>query len=555
MNKTLSINIAGYVFNIEEQAYEKLSRYLDSIKQNFRHEADCDEIMDDIEARIAELFQENLSDRKEVIVETDVEEIINIMGKPEDYVSEEVADNFNNSSEPDVDDFADAMADATSGGKTSESYRTNSKRLYRDEKNGHIGGVCQGLGRFFGIDPTLVRLGFLLLTILGGSGVLIYIILWIVVPQAKTTAEVLEMQGEPVNLGSIKDHVKNMKEDVKTSAKQAEKNVKRAVNRASDSSSQLVEVLTKIIGGIFVVGGVFALFILAIVFFGGSGIFPFFADGFVEDLPTFLSLVYPSGRSALVFTSIILVTAIPVISGIVLGMKMLLNIKYRLKTYSIVASIVWLLACGTLVLTGIELGMNFRNHAEVDYEVPVQVDSNNVLIIDVEKDDKFSDYIEYQDVWNYAELIKVDEEEIHLGYPELKIIEQVDSGDFSVTLYKKSNAKYYKEAIAKSENIDYGIEHSQNHLTLSPYFSIDRDEKMRNQKVTVVVKVPRGKTIKFGPNIDRILVGIEDDYHRYNASFANTTWTSGVDGFMCLECEERRMYDDDDFDININVDD
>ena len=85
MNKTISINIAGFVFNIEEGAYEKLNHYLDAIKSNFNNESERDEIMEDIEARIAELFQESLSDRKEVIVDSDVESIIEVMGKPEEY--------------------------------------------------------------------------------------------------------------------------------------------------------------------------------------------------------------------------------------------------------------------------------------------------------------------------------------------------------------------------------------------------------------------------------------------------------------------------------------
>ena len=551
MNKTISINIAGFVFNIEEEAYEKLSRYLESIKQNFRKEADCDEIMDDIEARIAELFQENLSDRKEVVVEQDVEEVISIMGKPEDYVSEEVADNFNgNDGEPDVDAFAEQMASATSGGKTNEGFRSSSKRLYRDEKNGHIGGVCQGMGWFFGIDPTLIRLGFILLTVLGGSGILIYIILWIVVPQAKTTAEILEMQGEPVNLGSIKDHVKTMKEDVKTTAKQAEKNIKRSVKKSS--SSELVKTLTKIIGGIFVVGGVCALFIIAIIFFGNSGLLPFISDGFMEDLPTILGILYPAGRSILVFVSIIMVIVIPIISGIVLGIKMLLDIKYKIKQYSIIASILWLLACATLVFTGIELGMNFRNKAEIDYEVPVNVDSTGVLTVDVNKDDIFSDFIEYHEVWNYAELVRLNDEQIHLGYPELRVVEAPDSGEFKVTLYKECRAKYYKEAIHKSENISYSIQPSNNNLMLSPYFTINHEDKMRGQKVIVVLEVPKGKTVKFGPNIDRILVGIDDDWHSHKQSFANTVWAVDDQGFYCAECSESRIYYDDHWEVDFD---
>ena len=268
-----------------------------------------------------------------------------------------------------------------------------------------------------------------------------------------------------------------------------------------------------------------------------------------------LELVYPSGRSILVFIAIVMVIVIPIISGIVLGLKMLLDIKYKIKQYSIVASILWLLACGTLVLTGIELGMNFRNKAEIDYDVPVNIDSTGVLVVDVNKDDIFSDFIEYHEVWNYAELIRVNEEQIHLGYPELQVVQAPDSGDFKVTLYKESRAKYYKEAINKSEKISYAIQPEQNKLMLSPYFTINREDKMRGQKVKILLEVPRGKTVKFGPNIDRILVGIDDNYHSHKQSFANTIWSVDDQGFYCDECSERRIYDDDDYNININIDD
>ena len=134
MNKTISINIAGFVFNIEEQAYEKLNQYLESIRKNFEHEPDCDEIMGDIESRIAELFQEKLSDRKEVIVDEDVEGIIGVMGKPEDYVSEETADNFNTESNDSTTEDEYEEVEAEEVGEDEYRGRHNRKRLYRDEQ-------------------------------------------------------------------------------------------------------------------------------------------------------------------------------------------------------------------------------------------------------------------------------------------------------------------------------------------------------------------------------------------------------------------------------------
>jgi hypothetical protein len=188
--------------------------------------------------------------------------------------------------------------------------------------------------------------------------------------------------------------------------------------------------------------------------------------------------------------------------------------------------------------------MNFRNQVDIDYDVPVQVDSGNILTIDVAEDDIFSNYIEYNNVLNYSELLKVDNENVHLGYPELRIVNKADSSDFNVILYKSSNGLFHKEAIHKAEQIQYDISTADNNLVLAPYFTIKRKERLRNQRVIIEIQVPIGKKVKFGKNIDRILIEVEDDYYRYNQIFANTTWTVSAEGFRCTECkEERRKYD------------
>lgn len=537
MNKTISINIAGFVFNIEEQAYEKLNRYLESIKRNFKNEEDCDDIMSDIEARIAELFHEKISDRKEVIIADDIQDIMEIMGAPEDYISEDSAESFNANEEAE-------FVEAEEVNDSEKTQSTNKRRLYRDEANGSVGGVCAGLGWFFGIDPVLVRIAFVLLVILGGSGILLYIILWIVIPQAKTTAEILEMQGEPVTLDSIKDHVKGMKNDMKDGAKSGKAQFKKAVNSGVQASSQVIEAISKIVGIAFTLGGIFALFVLSIILFGDTGLLPLVGSEQIEDFPTLLSVIYPEGRSGLVFFAIILVTLIPLISIIVTGVKLLFSVKTKFKKVAITGTIIWFLAAGTLALTGIELGMNFRNEVDLDYEVPVVVDSTNILTIDVAEDDIFSNFIEYNNVWNYSELLKIENENVYLGYPELRIVDKADSSDFNIVLYKSSNGLYNKEAIYKAEQISYDIKTSDNKLELAPYFTINKEDRLRNQRVIVEIQVPIGKKVKFGKNIDRILVGVEDDYYRYNEIFANTTWTVGLDGFRCFDCkEERRRYD------------
>ena len=183
---------------------------------------------------------------------------------------------------------------------------------------------------------------------------------------------------------------------------------------------------------------------------------------------------------------------------------------------------------------------NLILQVDIDYEVPIDLDSTNTLIVDVVEDDIFSNFIEYQQVWNYSELIKLNNEKIYLGYPQLKIIEKADSGSFDVILFKESNGRYHKEAIHKAESIEYDIKSKRNHLELAPYFIIDEDAKMRGQKVMVEIHVPIGKKVKFGKNVDRILVDVYDDFYHHQEMFTNTIWSSTIDGLNCLDCKDKR---------------
>ena len=542
MNKTISINIAGFVFNIEEQAYELLEKYLASIKKNFKHEPDCEEIMQDIEARIAELFHERISEIKEVITEQDVMEIKSIMGQPEDFISEETEDNFNqDKKEEDDAEFVEAEDVGAEG-----SYRgpRRQKRLYRDEKNGTIGGVCEGLGWFFGIDPVLIRGGFIALTILGGSGVLLYIILWIVIPEAKTTAEILEMQGQPVNLGNIKDHFKGMKAKVDKNTGHVKSKIKQTVHTGRHAGSRFAQGLVKLFGLGLMISGIIALFLLIILLFGDVGLLPLVGSEQIEDFPTMLSIIYPDGRSTLVFACIMIVSLLPILGFIFAGTKLLFDIQTKFKKITIVSVIIFALGITGLSLTGVELGMSFRNHVEIDQAISLDNDSTDLLLIDVAQDDIFSDYIEYQQVWNYTELVKVKEQKIYLGYPELRVIQSKDSGNFDITLYRESNGLHHKTAIEKAERINYKLTSTGNQLTLAPYFYFDQSDKMRNQRIEVEIHVPVGKKVKFGENIDRILVDIVDHKygHRDQHSFANTSWKASEKGIECLDC---RFTDED----------
>ena len=195
MKITVSVNLGGYSFNIDEDAYDELKRYLKNLELHFAGEESSAEILSDIETRMAELFRAKMTSYKQVITIEDVKEAITVLGTPED-----IADNESKSTR---DKFS------------SPGYH----RMYRDPDHRIIGGVCAGMGAYWDIDPLILRIIFAALILAGGLGVLVYLILYIVLPEAKTTAQKIEMKGEPVNIHNIKESVKQEFKNVRKKMK------------------------------------------------------------------------------------------------------------------------------------------------------------------------------------------------------------------------------------------------------------------------------------------------------------------------------------------------
>jgi len=195
MKITVSINLGGYSFNIDEDAYTELKRYLKNLGLHFAGEESSSEILSDIEARMSELFRAKLTAYKQVITMDDVRNVMSVLGTPED-----ISDNEGTSAR---DKFS------------SPGYH----RMYRDPDNRLIGGVCAGMGAYWNIEPWILRIIFLALILAGGLSILVYLILYIVLPEAKTTAQKIEMKGEPVNIHNIKDSVKKEFDTVRKNMK------------------------------------------------------------------------------------------------------------------------------------------------------------------------------------------------------------------------------------------------------------------------------------------------------------------------------------------------
>lgn len=198
MKKIVNINLSGRVFNIDEDAFAQLSAYMDRLKNYFKNQEGGQEIIADIESRIVELFGDRMVGKFGVVNQRMVEEVMGMMGQPEDF-EPEGNENYHKQ-EPDYGAY----------------YQHTSRRLFRDPESKVLGGVCGGIGAYLNIDPVWVRVIFVLLIFFGlGIIIPIYIVLWIVVPEAVTIAQKLQMHGQNVTIDNIERAFRKEYEDVK----------------------------------------------------------------------------------------------------------------------------------------------------------------------------------------------------------------------------------------------------------------------------------------------------------------------------------------------------
>lgn len=349
MNKTLRANVAGVVFNIEEDAYNKLKDYLDGIRRNFKDSGDQKEIIDDIEARIAELFQEKAKGPDQVVTLDIVEEVIEMLGQPRDYDADE-------EQEKETED------------RTEQEETATRKRVFRDPDDRFIGGVCAGISAYLGWDPMWLRLAFVIALLIGGVGPLIYLVLWIVMPIAKTRAEKLQMRGEPVNLDNLKKKVKEETERVKEGVDRMAEETRRfdsekvktrarnGVDRIGDFLLELLRLLgrtlIKLVGFSLILVGIALAIALLTLLLGGniSLIFMHGSGAELDPLGQVLHCFTAPSSYPLFFTGLLLVLGIPVIGLFYAGIRLLFDIRQGSGKAGLILFILWLIGIGVLTM-------------------------------------------------------------------------------------------------------------------------------------------------------------------------------------------------------------
>ncbi len=519
MNKTTSINLGGYFFHIDEDAFRKLSNYFEAVRKSLSPDG-REEIINDIESRISELFTEKLGTNKQVIGLKEVDDIITIMGQPEDYkIDEETPEN----------NFEANYA--SSGSK---------KKLYRDKENSFLGGVLSGLGHYFGVDPLWLRIIMVILFFVFGTGLVLYIILWVLIPEAVTTSQKLEMKGEPINITNIEKKVKagfneisdkitNIDHDKITS------NAKNGVERIGTTLSEIVtsifNIISKIIG-VFIV--LFTSMTLISVIIGGIAMifFSSMPDNFLYNhIHTPFSFETPIWIQGIL---LIIVVGIPLFFLLILGLKLL---STRMKSignsinYSLLA--IWIIGLASLLFLIIkEISQNAYSAKDID-KVAINIKPTDTLTIKFISNNLYS-----KDIYEHENFEVIhddaDKEIIFSNNVSIKIVETNEPIAF-LQIEKSAEGSSNKNAKQTAKKIKYNVKFDNNNLILDNYWITDLANKKHDQEVELFLYLPKGTIFKVDKNFKHFDRS-ENDYFNLHHSSDTYTYIVSENKVLCMNC-------------------
>ena len=520
MNKTISINLGGMFFHIDEDAYQKLSRYFDAVIRSLSADG-RDEVMKDIESRIAELFQERIQNDKQVIGLVEIDAVIGIMGQPEDYKIDAEAPNTN-------------------------SYNTfytksKAKKLYRDKENNIIGGVASGFGHYFNIDPVWIRLLFVIIVVAGfGSPILIYLILMIIIPEAITTSQKLEMKGEDVTISNIERKVKEGIDEItdkfgKIDSQKFAENTRQGIQKTSSSVGKLFtslfRVFTKIIGGIIVLFSAIALvaFCVASVFMIFSANMP---DNFIlNHIKTPIGLETPIWIQGLLF---LFVFGIPFFFTLLLGLKLLVNHMKSIGAiakYTLLAT--WIIALGIAVTLGVNEAAQLAFDGKTVQKQELLLNPSDTLLIKFKNNDFYSKNVFHETDFRITQ-DENNKEIIYSNNVSIEIMETESSVAY-IQVERLAKGKSGDDARKRAEKIKYGFTIKGNVLQLDNYLIAAVGDKFRGQEIALYLYLPKGTHFKTDKNFYSYDLS-NDDFFNLHYSSSDYIYRVDREKVKCLNC-------------------
>jgi len=530
MNKTVNINLGGMIFHIDENAYQKLQNYLNAVRRSFAGASGEDEIVSDIESRIAELFSEKLQHDKQVVSNKEIDEVIEVMGQPEDYMVDE-----------------DIFEEEPRSTRTSSHKK---RKFYRDVDNKYIGGISSGLGHYFGIDALWVRLIWVALFFIsiGTLAIFSYILLWILIPAAETTAEKIAMTGDPVNISNIEKKIKEGFDSASESVKnvdyekfgsKAQSGISSFFDAIGTVFMTLFKVFGKFIGVILLLVGTVAVISTLIGMFTMTS-FDFFNLDITNQLDLYdYAPVWPVWVvSVLGFFAV----AIPFFFVAYLGLKILVS---NLKSIGNIAKFsllgVWLLSVITLAVFGLKTAVKQKENDHVFIKEELAVTAQDTLRITMNANELYSSSLRRSD----NEKFVYDENNTqHIFSQDVRLIVKSTKDSIgSIRIRKEANGHSHDAARTRAKDIDYQYTLENNELSLNNYFLASPEQKYNSQEVEVTLYIPEETVIYADENTYY--------YHRNNDRYGDILENEYEEHYLrvleksteCLDCPEGEYED------------
>jgi phage shock protein PspC (stress-responsive transcriptional regulator) len=538
MNKTVNINLGGIFFHIDEDAYQKLTRYFEAVKRSLTGNGGQDEIMNDIETRISEIFSERISSNNHVVVLQDVDAMIAIMGQPEDYQLEQ---------------------DETSSQQTFQNQSKNrGKKLFRDMDNKILGGVSAGFAHYLGIDSLWIRLALVLIVIAGfGSPILVYILFWVLVPKATTTADKLAMTGEPANLFNIEKKVREELDSPDYDKKKEETSLNYSASNSRSIGSSLGEVLTllfsifgKIIGAFILLFSIPTLFALIVglfaTIFGVATFMGYPAWDYVN------AVMYDGFPLWVVSILAFFAIGVPFFYFMVLGLKLLIsNMKSLGNTFNYTLLALWIFSLAALVVFGAKQGKEYAYDNKVVEKTPLTINAQDTLMISFANNEFY-----YKDANRRSDFeIRENEQGQPIIYSNDIRFELMTSKDNSPYLIVEKEAKGSTLELSKkrAEKVSYGYKLVNNNLIFDNYLITDLKENYRGQEVKIFLYLPKGTIFKVDESV-RNYDNTDNDFWDLWYDDENHTYQMQENDVKCLTCKINESWDENESVNNEDLD-
>lgn len=583
MKKTISINIGGNIFHIEEEGYEKLKAYLDSVHKYFSTFEDAKEITDDIENRIAEKFYSQLKKNKEAISTKEVDQLIASMGTVADFEATFEDEPKDQKLEPKTSEAKDTTAEGASAAR--KLYRDTKhkilggvaagfanyfnvdplwfrllwivfffsgvgiiayiifwivlpghevleekksvKKFYRDPDKRVLGGVASGIANYFGSDLVVFRLLFFISIFLGGSGIIVYIILWIITPEAKSVTEKMEMKGEPVTMAGIE---KNVKKSLNMEEKEENVFVKillfpfRLVAMLFEGLGRMLgPVMTFIIETVRVVFGAFVfltgfsimIFLIFSLFFL-LGMDWHMGDRMatIDGIPL-ADFIAPMGPLAT--ASVFLLGFIPALGVALLGLTILLKKRIGNAYVALSLVVIWVVAVIGASFTVPQIINQFSTDDTIEEQITFKMGKEEpVLKLNFVEDEPY----DYRGV-------------------NLRLRGHADT-TFLLVMDKEGRGSSRSNARENAAGVSYTVTQVGNDLVFDSRIKFNDDTKFRFQNVDATLYIPYGRTFKMEQELDEILINTLHINGYYGYQMGDNTWMFDEDGIICLTCSATR---------------